>query len=92
MEFETSMTATDFRANVADAMSRAEFGGERILVTRSGKPTIVVLGFADYQFMREREDEHDRNNIPEANIETKSLTKHPRTSQRRPRHLDPPAK
>ena len=54
-----SVPITDARASFGMLVNRAGLRGERILLTRNGKPIAAIVPFEDAEFMQKREDEID---------------------------------
>lgn len=50
---------TDARASLGSLANRAALRGERIALTRNGKPFAAIVPFEDAQFMEDREDRTD---------------------------------
>jgi prevent-host-death family protein len=83
---EKFYAATDARAQFAELLDLARYGGQRIVIQKSGKSVAVLIGYEDYAFMREREDEFDRRSAKEVTTDNTAVRK----LQRRPRqrHLE----
>lgn len=45
----TSVTADQARDDMKDLLNRAEFGGERVIITRHGKPAAAVVSIDDLE-------------------------------------------
>lgn len=45
----TSVTADQARDDMKDVLNRAEFGGERVIITRHGKPAAAVVSIDDLE-------------------------------------------
>lgn len=54
-----SVPITDARTSFGMLVNRAGLRGERILLTRNGKPIAAIVPFEDAEFMQKREDEID---------------------------------
>ena len=78
---EMFYAASDARAQLAELLDLACYGGQRIVIQKSGKNVAVLIGYKDYAFMRQREDEFDRRSAKEVTTEETALRKF----QRRPR-------
>jgi prevent-host-death family protein len=52
-------TASAARQNFSDIVSRAAYGGERIVVHRRKKPVAAVVPLADLELLERLEDELD---------------------------------
>lgn len=55
----TTIAASDFRQQLADLANRVSYGGERITVTRSGKPLFAVVPCEDAELLEALEDRID---------------------------------
>ncbi len=55
----TTIAASVFRRNLADWGSRVSYGGERLTVTRSGKPLFAVVPAEDAELLQALEDHMD---------------------------------
>ncbi len=59
-------TAKGFRRELSDHLSQVEYGGERVTVTRNGKPAAVLVSLDDYELIRQIEDRIDGEAAEEA--------------------------
>jgi len=48
-----------FRDNMAEPINRAAFAGERIILTRDGKPAAALVGIDDLRLLEELENRAD---------------------------------
>ena len=55
----TTIAVSDFRQKLADLGNRVSYGGERITVTRSGKPLFAVVSYEDAELLETLEDHMD---------------------------------
>jgi len=55
----TTIASSDFRQQLADLGNRVAYGGERITVTRSGKPLFVIVPYEDAELLEALEDRMD---------------------------------
>ena len=55
----TTIASSDFRQQLADLANRVRYGGERITVTRSGKPLFAVVPCEDAELLEALEDRID---------------------------------
>ena len=53
------MSIGEFRANLAEALSRAAYGGERIVISKKGKPLVAVVSMSDLRLLEDLEDRQD---------------------------------
>jgi prevent-host-death family protein len=59
-------TAKCFRRELSECLSQVEYGGERVVVTRNGKPAAVLVSIEDYELIRQIEDRIDGEAADEA--------------------------
>ena len=50
-----TVTTAEARDRFADLVNRARYGGERIIVTRAGKPAVAIVSIADLEALRSRD-------------------------------------
>jgi len=50
---------TQARAELADLINRVVYGGERVVVTRHGKPIAALVSAADLRRLEEKRDDKD---------------------------------
>ncbi|MFF2848093.1 type II toxin-antitoxin system Phd/YefM family antitoxin [Streptomyces sp. NPDC058001] len=50
---------TQARAELADLINRVVYGGERVVVTRHGKPLVALVSAADLERLEESEEPAD---------------------------------
>ena len=55
----SSVTASEARSNFSELLSRAGYGEERVVISRSGKPVAVLLSVEDAKLLEELEDRAD---------------------------------
>ncbi|MBQ0830559.1 type II toxin-antitoxin system Phd/YefM family antitoxin [Streptomyces tagetis] len=55
MAYEIPVTRA--RAELADLINRVVYGGERVVVTRHGKPLVALVSAADLARLEERQEE-----------------------------------
>lgn len=55
----SSLSTRKFRSDLASVMGRANFGHERIAVTRNGKVAAVLIGVEDLELLEQLEDAAD---------------------------------
>lgn len=51
-----SVTIGAFREHLPDIVNKANYGHERVQITRHGKPVAVLIGMEDYARLAELED------------------------------------
>jgi prevent-host-death family protein len=49
----------EFRNNMADPINRAIYAGERVILTRDGKPTVALVSMDDLNLLEELENRAD---------------------------------
>lgn len=55
----SSLSTREFRSDLASIMGRANYGHERIAVTRNGKVAAVLIGVEDLELLEQLEDAAD---------------------------------
>ncbi|THA23391.1 type II toxin-antitoxin system Phd/YefM family antitoxin [Streptomyces sp. RKND-216] len=50
---------TQARAELADLINRVVYGGERVVVTRHGRPLVALVSAADLERLQQPAEEHD---------------------------------
>jgi prevent-host-death family protein len=68
-----SMTVSEARDRLADVIGRVQFGGERVVIEKRGKPVAVVVSVEDAAFLEEIEDRIDLELVREAKEEMARL-------------------
>ncbi|HUO06984.1 MAG TPA: type II toxin-antitoxin system Phd/YefM family antitoxin [Phycisphaerae bacterium] len=53
------MSMAEFRQNMATPINKVAFGGERVTLTRKGKPAVVLVSNEDAALLEALEDEAD---------------------------------
>ena len=51
-----TLTVSEARDRLADVIGQVQFGGERVTISKRGKPVAVVVSVADAAFLDEMED------------------------------------
>ena len=54
------VTSAEAREHLGDVINRAAYGGERIVLTRRGKPIAAVVSIEDADWLDEIEEKADR--------------------------------
>lgn len=49
----------DFRNNMANPINRAIYAGERVIITRDGKPAVALVSIDDLRVLEELENRAD---------------------------------
>ncbi len=49
----------EFRCNMADPINRAIYAGERVIITRDGKPAVALVNMDDLHLLEELENQAD---------------------------------
>ncbi|HVA86851.1 MAG TPA: type II toxin-antitoxin system Phd/YefM family antitoxin [Candidatus Saccharimonadales bacterium] len=65
----TSVGMTEARDELAELVNRATYGGERVIITRRGKPLAAIISAEDLAFFKELEDANDVRAIEAAMAE-----------------------
>jgi prevent-host-death family protein len=68
----TTLTAAEFRANSAELLNRVAFGGERLVVSRRGRPLAALVPLEDLKRLEETEDAQDAEDFRRAKRECES--------------------
>ena len=77
----TRLTASQLREDMATAINKVAFGGERIVLQRNNKDVAALVSVEDLNLLRELEDRADLADIrkalkaPGANIPWKDIKK-----------------
>lgn len=51
-----TLTATKAKASFSAVLTKAGYKGERIVIKKGARPTVVVLGYEDFQHLVDLED------------------------------------
>lgn len=51
----SAVTIRELRDGLADAVSRASYGHERVQITKNGKPAAVLIGPEDFELLEQLE-------------------------------------
>ena len=54
-----TVTASEARSQFSELLSRAGYGEERVVISRSGKPVAVLMSVEDARLLEELEDQMD---------------------------------
>ncbi len=68
------MTTAKLRSNLSEAVNRAAYGGERIVLNRRGKPVAALVPIADIELLEELENEADIRAARKARKEKGGIT------------------
>ena len=55
----SDISVADFRSNLADIINRVQYGGERVCITRNGKPVVAIISAEDLELLEAVEDHFD---------------------------------
>ncbi len=69
-----NISIAHFRNNMADPINRAVYGGERVILTRDGKPTVALVGLDDLAVLEELENRTDLKAAQRASKEKGGIT------------------
>src|SRR5689334_9339463 len=84
-ELRLEVPVTQARAEFADLVNRVVYGGERIVVTRHGKPIVALVPAADL----DRLEEADQQQAPTVvRLSRDALDRPSRSDPQAPRRLD----
>ncbi|MBU6530044.1 type II toxin-antitoxin system Phd/YefM family antitoxin [Streptomyces sp. NPDC057245] len=61
---------TQARAELADLINRVVYGGERVVVTRHGKPLVALVSAADLERLEEAQEHPGDRGLPEGQVVT----------------------
>jgi prevent-host-death family protein len=64
-----NMSVAKIRNNLADALNRAAYGGERVILERRGKPVAALVSINDLQLLEQLENEADLSAVRKARKE-----------------------
>ena len=53
------LSMAEFRNDMATPINKIVYGGERLILTRKGKPTVALVSLEDIALIEQREDEID---------------------------------
>ena len=73
--------ATQARAELADLINKVVYGGERVVVTRHGKPLVALVSAADLERLEDLQDPAEEQVIS-AVSSVREVTSAPREQQR----------
>ena len=68
-----SLTVSEARDRLAEVIGQVQFGGERVTISKRGKPVAVVVSVEDAAFLEEMEDRLDLELVREAKAEMERL-------------------
>jgi prevent-host-death family protein len=68
-----SLTVSEARDRLAEVIGQVQFGGERVTISKRGKPVAVVVSVEDAAFLEEVEDRLDLEMVREAKAEMERL-------------------
>ncbi|MBD2254182.1 type II toxin-antitoxin system Phd/YefM family antitoxin [Nostoc parmelioides] len=68
------VSATEARAKFPEIINRVEYGKERILIERHGKPVVAVIGLDDLKRLETLEDAIDSAQLREAIAQNAGFT------------------
>ncbi len=55
----TEIPATEVRGQISEVISRVAYGGERVVISRNGKPQAAVIPIADLERLEELDDQRE---------------------------------
>jgi prevent-host-death family protein len=72
MSTDEKVTIERARSELSDVVSRVQYAGERVVVTRRGKPAAAIVPLEDLQFLERIEDELDMEAVRQALAEARA--------------------
>lgn len=73
---------TQARAELADLINRVVYGGERVVVTRHGKPLVALVSAADLERLEELQEPAVEDQVISAVSTVREVASAPREPQR----------
>ncbi|MCT9076092.1 type II toxin-antitoxin system Phd/YefM family antitoxin [Streptomyces fulvoviolaceus] len=73
---------TQARAELADLINRVVYGGERVVVTRHGKPLVALVSAADLERLEELQEPAVEDQVISAVSAVREVASAPREPQR----------
>ncbi|MDH6623149.1 prevent-host-death family protein [Streptomyces sp. LBL] len=73
---------TQARAELADLINRVVYGGERVVVTRHGKPLVALVSAADLERLEELQEPAEEQVISAVSTVRHEVASAPREQQR----------
>jgi prevent-host-death family protein len=67
-----TVTIERARVELSDVVRRVQYAGERVVVTRRGKPTAAIVPLEDVELLQRIEDELDAEAVREARAEPRA--------------------
>ena len=67
------LSVSEARDKLAEVIGRVQYGGERVTISRRGKPVAVVVSVADVAWLEAMEDQIDVKLALEAKAEMEAL-------------------
>lgn len=67
-----TVTIERARVELSDVVSRVQYAGERVVVTRRGKPAAAIVPLEDLELLQRIEDEMDAEAVREALAEARA--------------------
>ena len=64
-----NVSIAEIRNNLADALNRAAYGGERVVLERRGKPVAALVSMDDLELLERLENETDLKAVRKARKE-----------------------
>jgi len=83
-----SMNIVDIRKNMADALNRVAYRGDRIVLERRGKEVAAIVSMEDLELLRKLEEEYWAREAIEAEAAMKARGEKPIPFERVERALD----
>jgi prevent-host-death family protein len=55
----TEIPASEVRGQISEVISRVAYGGERVVISRNGKPQVAVIPMADLDRLKQLDEQRD---------------------------------
>ena len=59
MAQSTEIPASEVRAQISEVISRVAYGGERVIISRNGKPQVAVIPIADLDRLKQLDEQRE---------------------------------
>jgi prevent-host-death family protein len=66
-----TVTIERARVELSDVVSRVQYAGDRVVVTRRGKPAVAIVPLEDLELLQQIEDDLDTEAVREALAEAR---------------------
>ena len=69
-----NVSIAEIRNNLADALNRAAYAGERVILERRGKPVAAIVSMDDLELLEQLENDADLKAVRKARKEKNGVT------------------